>query len=118
MSADFTDEDRISKMIKHIRKDRELLQAETHYVQPRVKQSKVCGAVLVSEGEVVEMVEQEMVVLKPETHSEESEAPVTHAKGDESDVGKKEKILVDSEGSLVDVVVDGTMQGGRADIGE
>ena len=47
-----------------------------------------------SEGEVVDKVEEEPVVVEPET-CEESVAHVTCAEGEESDAGKKEQILAD-----------------------
>ena len=117
LRVDLADGDMTAKMLKHVRRKTDLPQAEIHYLPPLVKEGSVCGAVLVSEGEVEERVEEE-VVLEPETHTKESEAHITHATGEESDVGKKEGILVLGDGSSADVAVNGSMQGRSADIGE
>ena len=72
-----------------------------------------------SEGEVVDVVEEAtQVVVEPETHSEGSEANVTHAEVEGSEDGKKEEILVEGDGSSVEVEVDGGTQEGSADSGE
>ena len=45
LSVDVADEDLIAKMLKHIRKKRDLPQTETHYLPPQVKEGSVQGAV-------------------------------------------------------------------------
>ena len=108
------DNDLTEKKIKHIKKKLDLPQAVTHYLPPSVKEGSVVGVVLVSEGEVVEKVEEEPVMVEPETRCEESEAHVTCAEGEESDAGKKEQILVERVVSLAVDEVDSNMQRGSA----
>ena len=53
LSIDEADEDLTTKMMKHIRGNKTLPHAETHYLPPWANDGRVIGAVLVSEGEVV-----------------------------------------------------------------
>ena len=113
------DRSQLDKMYYHISKTSQLPEADTHYLPPRMQDGKVMGAVMVSEGEVVEVVAEEDVpaaVVEPEPHSEEVTANVLHAMGEESLDGKKEeKVLVDGDvGSKVGEV-ECVMQEGSAD---
>ena len=51
-----TDESNTAKLINHIAKMEELLEADTHYLPPRMEDGKVLSAVRVSKGEVVVVV--------------------------------------------------------------
>ena len=48
----------MDKLNHHIRRTSQLPEADTHFFPPRVLEGKVMGAVLVSEGEAVEVVEK------------------------------------------------------------
>ena len=124
MSVDMDDNDLWSRTAKHVSRTRKLPQGNTHYLPPHVKEGVVQGAVLVSEGELmdegetVDKSEIPKVVIEPETHSEELEARDTHAEEEESDVGKNEEVLGLGSGSSEDDVGESTIQGGSADTGE
>ena len=124
MSVDMDDNDLWSRTAKHVSRTRKLPQGDTHYLPPHVKGGVVQGAVLVSEGEVmdegetVEKSEIPKVVVEPETRSEKLEAHDTHAEEEESDVGKNEEVLGLGSGSSGDVAGESTIQGGSADTGE
>ena len=57
LSVVIRDVDQTTKMLNHIRGKSELTEAETHYLPPHMKEGKIQRAVLVSEGVVVEKVE-------------------------------------------------------------
>ena len=117
LSVNVSDEDLMSKMLRLIRKKRDLPEAETHYLPPHMKEGIIQGAVLVCEGEVVEK-ESETVLIEPQAHSEEPVVDVTYATVEEVEVGKHENVLVNGVGvSSDDAAEEGDMQGGSADTG-
>ena len=120
LSVDPINRDILDKMHYHISRTRQLPEADTHYLPPRVKEGKFCGVVLVNEGEVEDVAETiTKVVVEPETHSEGSKAHDNSTEDEEKDVGKYEKILEEwVDGSLGVVEAEGDMQGGSADIGD
>ena len=64
LSVDVSDEDLMSKVLRLIKKKRDLPEVETHYLPPHMKEGIIQGAVLVCEGEVVEK-ESETVLIEP-----------------------------------------------------
>ena len=117
LSVDISDEELTSKMLRLIRKKRDLPEAETHYLPPHMKEVIIQGAVLVCEGEVVEK-ESETVLIEPQAHSEEPVVDATHATVEEVEVGKQENVLVNGVGVCSgDAAGEGDMQGGSADTG-
>ena len=105
----------MSKMIRIITDKDTLPEEETHYLPPHIKEGHVQGAVLVSEGEVVERIDTS-VKVEPTAQCEEPEVQVDHAEVEEDDVGKSEQVLVEGVGeSSVDVAAEGDTQGGSAD---
>ena len=82
-----------------------------------MQEGQVQGAVLVSEGEVVEK-EETSVAVELMVQSEEPEVLVQHAVVEGDGAVESEQILVDWVGlSSVDVEADSDMQGGSADTG-
>ena len=109
LSVDVSDEDLTSKMLRLIRKKRDLPEVETNYLPPHMKEGIIQGAVLVCEGKVVEK-ESETVFIEPQAHSEEPVVDVTHARVEEVEVGKQENVLVNGVSvSSGDAVEEGNM---------
>ena len=114
LTVEVSDEDLTNKII---RSKKELSEAETHYLPLHIKEGSIQGAVLVCEGEVVEKVEKD-VLTEPQAHSEEPLVHDSRAEMEVIEVGKQEQVLVDGVGEpSVDVVAEGDIQGGSADIG-
>ena len=92
MSIDMNDRDLLMKTADHVSRTTGLPQAETNFLPPAVTQGTVRGAVLVSEGEVVEQAEaEEESVVEPKIQSEGSEVHDSQAMEEKSDGGQKEE---------------------------
>ena len=84
-----------------------------------MENGKLKGAVMVSQGEVVEVTEERDVTVsvEPEPHSEEEKADETRAVVEISSV-KVECLAVEDVGASKCVEVDGDAQGGSTDSGD
>ena len=118
LSVNVSDRKKISRIIKIIEEKENLPEADMHYLPPHVKDGQVQGAVLVSEGEVVEKTEDSVSVNKAVVTNPEPEVPVEHAVGEGNDAVVSEQVLVDGDGiASVDVEAEGVAQEGSADSG-
>ena len=74
------------KMVKFIMEKDSLPDADTHYLPPHILEGQVQGAVLVSEGEVVEKEETSEPDEIPVVQSEEPDVPLeqTMVEGDDA----------------------------------
>ena len=72
--------------------------ADTHYLLPRKEDWKVLSAIMVSEGEVVDVVKQVLaVVVESTAHSKDLEAHNSYDTVGESDDVMKSSILVEGD---------------------
>ena len=112
ISMKVKDRDMTSKMIQLIQED-SLPEEDTHFLPPHMQGGQLQGAVLVSEGEVMEK-QKPSVSVEPMGQSEEPEPNGQHARVEAEGAVESEQILVDGVGlTLVDVEVDGDAQEGR-----
>jgi len=118
LRVDISDMDMLTKINKITKEKEKVPEADLHYLPPRILDGHVQGAVLVSEGEVVEKevqcVEGEQVVAKPQ----DSEPDTDHAMVEGDDVEVSEQVLA-GEVDLPSVAgeAEGDTQGGSADTG-
>ena len=118
LSVNISDREKMSRIIKITEEKENLPEADMHYLPPHVKDGQVQGAVLVSEGEVVEKTEDSVSVNKAVVTNPEPEVPVEHAVGEGNDAVVSEQVLVDGDGiASVDVEAEGVAQEGSADSG-
>ena len=120
LSVDISDLDTVVKISRMTREKENLPEADIHYLPPRLLNGQVQGAVLVSEGEVVEK-EEQCVEVEQVTHEESKPVePVSeHAKVEAEVAEVSEQVLVgEVEVPSVSEEAEGDAQGGSADTGE
>ena len=76
MSVELKNQEEMKKVCHQVQRTSQLPEEDTHFRPPRLEDGKVLGAVMVSQGEVVEVADKVdvPVLIEPEPHSEEAKA--------------------------------------------
>ena len=89
LSFDPNDIEEVDHLYGQIRNNPHLSEEDSHLMPPHMVEGKIQGAVMVSQGTVVEAEEAtQIVTLDPDSHSEETQDSVDHARVVGSDLRK------------------------------